>query len=106
MPSSANDKSGSKVKNICEIRNLPRNATDFAYDHKAGSLFLLISESGVVSKIGSFFSAFKNPSKQDTLSSVIAFKEEPLGSLEFVKLWKHNYAAEVSNGRRILCNKG
>jgi len=63
MPSSANDKSGSKVKNICEIRNLPRNATDFAYDHKAGSLFLLISESGVVSKIGSFFSAFKNPSK-------------------------------------------
>jgi hypothetical protein len=84
-----------KVKMICEIKNLPMAVKDFAYYPKEGVLFVLLTETNVISKLGAFISSFSNPASKEELSSIVAYKEDPPGSLEFSKLWKKNFDYEV-----------
>jgi hypothetical protein len=68
---------------------------DFAFYPQKGILFALLSEANVMSKIGALISTFSNPNTKEELSCVIAYKEETIGSLEFVKLWKYGFEQEV-----------
>lgn len=65
---------------------------DFIYLPDKGVLFVLLAETRVVSKIGNFISSI---SKTQEVSSVIAYREDPPGSFDFVQLWQHNLKLEV-----------
>lgn len=84
-----------KTKMICEIKNLPMSVKDCAYYPNQAVLFVLLTETNMMSKLGAFISSFSNPATKEELSSVVAYKEDPPGSLEFSKLWKKNFDYEV-----------
>lgn len=65
---------------------------DFIYVPSKGVLFVLLSETRMVSKIGSFLSSI---SRTAEVSSVMAYKEDSEGSLEFTKLWQYSLSNEV-----------
>ena len=64
---------------------------DFVYIPSKGVLFVLLAETRIASKIGSFLSSI---AKTQEVSSVIAYKEEGEGSFEFTKLWQYNLSNE------------
>lgn len=66
---------------------------DFAYSPTKGILFALVTETRVVSKIGSLLSSI---SKMQDISYVYCYKEEPPGSFDFTRLWQHGSTLEVS----------
>jgi len=79
------------VKELYEIPNLPMSVKDFIYIPSKGVMFVLLSETRMVSKIGSFLSSI---SKSAEVSTVMAYREEPEGSLEFTKLWQYSLSSE------------
>ncbi len=81
------------VKELYEISDLPMSVKDFVYVEDKGVLFVLLTETRVVSKIGNFISSISKPHE---VGSVIAYKEDTPGSLEFTELWQYNLKLEVS----------
>lgn len=80
------------VKDIYEISDLPMSVKDFVYSPSKGVLFTLLSETRVVSKLGALIDSI---SRAPEISSVVAYIEEPPGSMEFTKLWQYNLSVEV-----------
>lgn len=84
-----------KVKELSEIRDLPRGVRDLIYLPQKGVLFALLSETSVISKLGTFISNFSNPKGKEEISSVVFYKEDPPNSLEFTRVWKKSFENEV-----------
>lgn len=80
---------------LSEIQNLPRGAKDFIYLNQKGILFVLIAETSMMSKLGTFISNFSSAKGKEEMSSVLTYQEDPPGSLEFAKLWKKSFEIEV-----------
>lgn len=68
------------------------SAKDFVYSSAKGILFALLTETRVVSKIGSLLSSI---SKMQDISYVYCYQEEPPGSFDFTRLWQHGSTLEV-----------
>ena len=70
---------------------------DIIYIKENGILFILLNETGLLSKMDSLLSSFSGSSKdkKKELGALIAYKEEPNGSLEFQRLWKRGFDSEV-----------
>jgi len=90
------------VKELYEISDLPMGVKDFVYLPDKGVLFLLLAETRVVGKIGNFISSISKPQE---VSSVIAYREDPPGSLDFTQLWQHNLKLEVDKKHYESINK-
>lgn len=84
---------------LSEIQNLPKGAKDFVYLNQKGILVVLIAETSMMSKLGTFISNISSGKGKEEMSSVLLYQEEPLGSLEFNKLWKKSFDTEAC----IMC---
>lgn len=64
----------------------------------SGILLLGLGDSGVASKIDSVMNIFAGPIKTTSLvnGSVVAYAEDPIGSLKFEKLWHRNTDSGVN----------
>jgi len=83
------------MKQLSEIQNFPRGVQDFIYIPQKGLLFILLTETSVVSKLGALISNISSNKNKEEVSSVLLYKENPLNSLEFTKVWKKSFNTEV-----------
>ena len=81
---------------IAEITNLQMAVKDMIYIKENGILFILLCETSIFSKMDSLLSSLSGSKKdKKELGSLIAYKEDPKGSLVFHRLWKHGFDSEV-----------
>ena len=84
------------MKQLSVITNFPRGVQDFIYIPQKGLLFILLTETSVVSKFGALISNMSSAKGKEEVSSVILYKENPLNSLEFTKVWKKSFESEAT----------
>lgn len=85
------------MKQLTEIQNFPRGVQDFIYIPQKGLLFILLTETSVVSKLGAMISNISSNKNKEEVSSVLLYKEDPLNSLEWTKVWKKSFNNEASS---------
>ena len=72
--------------------------TQMTYLPYSGIILLGLGETGVMSKIDNLMTSFAGPMKPGSLinGAVVAYGEDPIGSLRFNKLWHKSVESGVN----------